>query len=52
MLKYGVWTYFIELDDVRVSHFFKNFDFSGYAFDVLLLFYSSFLKNFNGYLNI
>ena len=45
-------TYFIELDDVGVSHFFKNFDLSSYTFDVFFLFYSSFFKYFYGYLYV
>jgi hypothetical protein len=30
--------YFIELDNVGVSHFFKDVDFTGYAFHIGLVF--------------
>ena len=39
--------YLIELDDVGVSNFLENFDFSGDAFDILLLFDSDLLQYFD-----
>ena len=43
--------YFIELDDVGVSNFLENFDFSGDAFNILLVVYFFLLKNFDSNLN-
>lgn len=39
---------FVKLDDVRVSNFLEDLDFSGDSFDVLLVIDFLFLKNFYG----
>jgi hypothetical protein len=43
---------FIELNDVWMSHFLQDFDFSRYSFNVFLIVNFIFLQNFNGNLTI
>ena len=42
--------YFIKLNDIRMSHLFQNFDFSGNSLYVLLVMDLIFLKNLDGHL--
>lgn len=47
-MKNSVVAYLIKLNDVGVSDFLKNFDFSGDAFDVLFLLDPRFFEDFDG----